>query len=139
MKAGIGHGFLEWSGFAHLKPLYESSPFTSPAGDLPPLDSKNMRMALNKWSQILGVADPLFPEMRHPPHEAETRQKDVGSDWEPLSEPLRIPVTETDGAEELEMPESAQKSLKQSLEGLLKRSQLHPVTGSTDDKARKNT
>ncbi|KIJ15523.1 hypothetical protein PAXINDRAFT_99401 [Paxillus involutus ATCC 200175] len=64
MKASIGHAFLEWGGFAPLKPLYESSPFTSPAQDPLPLDNKNMRMALNKWSQILDVPDPLFPEMR---------------------------------------------------------------------------
>ncbi|KAF9228431.1 hypothetical protein BS17DRAFT_773702, partial [Gyrodon lividus] len=64
MKALIGHAFLEWGGFAPLKPLYESSPFTSPAQDPLPLGSKNMRMALNKWSQILDVPDPLFPEMR---------------------------------------------------------------------------
>lgn len=138
MKAAIGHGFLEWGGFASLKPLYESSPFTSPARDLPPLDSKNMRLAVNKWSQILGIADPLFPEMsmRHPPGEAETRQKNPESGWEPLSEPFRIPVMEMDAAEELEMPQSAQAGLKQCLEGLLQRSQLRPVTGSTDDQAK---
>ncbi|KAG8221281.1 hypothetical protein J3R82DRAFT_1447 [Butyriboletus roseoflavus] len=135
MKAAIGHGFLEWGGFAPLKPLYESSPFSSPARDLPPLDSKNMRMALNKWSQILGVADPLFPEMGHPPDEAETPQKDLGSDWEPLSAPLWMPDMKGDTAEEFEMPQRTQESLKRNLEDLLRRSQLRPVTGSPDDKA----
>lgn len=130
MKAAIGHAFLEWGGFAPLKPLYESSPFSSPARDPPPMDNKNMRMALNKWSQVLGVADPLFPEMRHPP---ETPQKDVGSDWEPLSEPLWMPDMKADAADEFEMPQRAQESLKQSLEGLLQRSQLRPVTGNPDD------
>ena len=133
MKAAIGHGFLEWGGFAPLKPLHESSPFTLPAQDLPPLDSKNMRMALNKWSQILGVADPLFPEMKYPPGETETRQRDAGTEWEPLSEPLWIPDMRADPAEEIEMPKCAQESLKQSLEGLLQRSRLHPATGNTGD------
>lgn len=128
MKAAIGHGFLEWGGFAPLKPLYESSPFTSPAQDPPSLDSKNMRMALNKWSQILGVADPLFPEMSHPLDDAETRPKDAGSEWEPL----RIPDMEMDGAAELQMSKSTQESLRQSLEGLLQRSQVHTVTGKAD-------
>ncbi|KAF8548994.1 hypothetical protein OG21DRAFT_1526121 [Imleria badia] len=127
MKAAIGHAFLEWGGFAPLKPLYESSPFASPAQELPPLDSKHMRMALNKWSQILGVSDPLFPEMKLPP-ETETRQSDAGGDWEPLSEPL----WKVDPAEEIEMPQSAQQSLKQSLEDLLHRSRS---TANTEDKA----
>ncbi|KAH0829158.1 acyl-CoA dehydrogenase/oxidase [Lanmaoa asiatica] len=87
---------------------------------------------LNKWSQILGVADPLFPEMTHPQDEAETRQGDADSDWEPLSEPLCIPDMEVDASEELEMPRSVQESLKQSLEGLFQRSQLHPATGSIE-------
>lgn len=88
-----------------------------------------MRMALNKWSQILGVADPLFPEMEQP-LESETRQSDVGGDWEPLSEPL----WKADPAEEIEMPQSAQESLKQSLEGLLQRSR---PTASTRDHSEK--
>lgn len=133
MKAAIGHGFLEWQGFSPLKPLHESSPFTSPARDLPLLDSKNMRIALNKWSQILGVADPLFPEMKHPPRDADLgRQNDLNEDWEPLSEPFRIPDVEADSAEELETPQGAQESLKQSLESLLQRSQVHAATGSGD-------
>ena len=135
MKAATGHGFLEWGGFAPLKPLYESSPFTSPARDLPPLDSKNMRMALNKWSQILGVADPLFPDMKRPLGETETRHRDTGGDWEPLSEPFGIPDMKADPAEQVEMPQSAQESLKQSLAGLLQRSRVHPATESADGKA----
>ena len=135
MKAAIGHGFLEWGGFAPLKPLHESSPFTSPARDLPPLDNKNMRMALNKWSQILGVADPLFPEMMRPPVETETRHSDAGGEWEPLSEPFGAPGVRTDPAEEIQMPQSAQESLKQSLEGLLQRSRVRPPTESADDQA----
>jgi hypothetical protein len=138
MKAAIGHGFLEWGGFAPLKPLYESSPFTSPALDLPPLDNKNMRLALNKWSQILGVADPLFPDMMRPPAETETRHRDMdgeSGDWEPLSEPFGMPDMKANPAEEIEMPQSAQESLKQSLAGLLQRSRVHPAAESADGKA----
>lgn len=131
MKAAIGHGFLEWGGFAPLKPLYASSPFTFPARDPPPLDSKNMRMALNKWSQILGVADPLFPEMKQPLNGTETRDKDAASDWEPLSEPLWMP---DDVVEEFEMPRRAQESLKQSLESLLQRSSADDSDKVKDEK-----
>ena len=131
MKAATGHAFLEWGGFAPLEPLYASSPFTSPATDLPPLDNINMRMALNKWSQILGVPDPLFPEMKQPIYEAETREKDTESDWEPLSEPLWMPGLEADTAKEFEMPRGAQEGLKQSLESLLQRS---PATAGVDNK-----
>lgn len=112
MKAAIGHAFLEWGGFAPLEPLYTSSPFTSPSREPRPLDSKNMRMALNKWSQILGVADPLFPEMRRALNAAESTE----SEWEPLSDPLSMPDREAD---DVELPHLAQESLKQSLESLL--------------------
>lgn len=132
MKAAIGHGFLEWGGFVPLKSLYESSPFTSPAQDPPSMDSKHMRMALNKWSQILGVADPLFPDMEQSPGGAEARESDAGDDWEPLSESPWMPRVKASNAEEIVMPEHAQESLKQSLEGLLRRSRS---TEGTDDKA----
>ncbi|KAH7883220.1 hypothetical protein F5I97DRAFT_1969708 [Phlebopus sp. FC_14] len=69
MKAAIGHAFLNWGGFAPIKPLYASSPFTNPAQEPQPIDSKHMRMALHKWSQILGRPDPSFPE--------ETEEKNV--------------------------------------------------------------
>lgn len=121
MKAAIGHGFLEWGGFAPLKPLYESSPFTSPAQEPPPLDSKNMRMALNKWSQILGVADPLFPEMKQPRDDTETREREEGDDWEPLSEPRWIPGMSMK-ANPAEEAQGTQESLRQSLESLLQHS-----------------
>ncbi|KAF8435025.1 hypothetical protein L210DRAFT_3762782, partial [Boletus edulis BED1] len=118
MKAAIGHAFLEWGGFAPLKPIYE-----------------NMRMALNKWSQILGVADPLFPEMKQPLGDTETQKIDTGDDWEPLSEPFRMPGIKANPAEEIEeieMTPSAQESLRQSLEGLLQRSLPRPSDVNND-------
>ncbi|KAI6046448.1 hypothetical protein EDC04DRAFT_2631037 [Pisolithus marmoratus] len=70
MKAAIGHAFLDWGGFASLQPLYETSPFTNPtlARKEPGMD--NMRLALNKWSQILDRPDPSFPEMQTKREEA---------------------------------------------------------------------
>jgi len=62
MKAAIGHAFLDWGGFAPLQPLFETSPFTS-LSQAPKAQESNMRLALNKWSQILDRPDPSFPEM----------------------------------------------------------------------------
>lgn len=62
MKAAIGHAFLDWGGFAPLQPLFETSPFTS-LSQVPKAHESNMRLALNKWSQILDRPDPSFPEM----------------------------------------------------------------------------
>ncbi|KIM63983.1 hypothetical protein SCLCIDRAFT_116147, partial [Scleroderma citrinum Foug A] len=62
MKAAIGHAFLDWGGFAPLQPLFETSPFTS-LSQAPKAHESNMRLALNKWSQILDRPDPSFPEM----------------------------------------------------------------------------
>ncbi|KAG1854172.1 hypothetical protein DFJ58DRAFT_788489 [Suillus subalutaceus] len=50
-KIAIGHSFYEWGGFYPLKPLYTSSPFTSPSEEPPPTpDHEQMRIALNKWT-----------------------------------------------------------------------------------------
>lgn len=62
MKAAMGHAFLDWGGFAPLQPLFESSPFTG-LSQSPKAQESNMRLALNKWSQILDRPDPSFPEM----------------------------------------------------------------------------
>ncbi|KAG9312113.1 hypothetical protein JVU11DRAFT_7400 [Chiua virens] len=135
MKAAIGHGFLEWGGFAPLEPLYESSPFTSTAQEPPSVDSVNMRMALNKWSQILGVSDPLFPEMKDLMVQTENSQNEADSDdWEPLSKPPWVRDKAVHVAEEIEMPRSAQETLKQSLEGLLLRSPVQPSVTEDSDK-----
>ena len=80
-----------------------------------------MRIALNKWSQILGIADPLFPEMKQALNDAETQAQDAESDWEPLSEPPWKPDIEEDAAGGPGMPRGAQESLRQSLESLLQR------------------
>ncbi|KAG2069656.1 hypothetical protein BDR04DRAFT_1101304 [Suillus decipiens] len=63
-RVAIGHNFYEWGGFYPLKPLYTSSPFTSPSDEPPPTpDHEQMRIALNKWSQILERPDPSFAQM----------------------------------------------------------------------------
>ncbi|KAG6335492.1 hypothetical protein ID866_3599 [Astraeus odoratus] len=64
MKAAIGHAFLDWSGFAPLEPLYEVSPFADPSQAHKTPGRDNMRLALNKWSQIVDRPDPSFPEMQ---------------------------------------------------------------------------
>ncbi|KAG1746478.1 hypothetical protein EDB19DRAFT_1689844 [Suillus lakei] len=63
-RIAIGHSFYEWGGFYPLKPLYTSSPFASPSEEPPPTpDHEQMRIALNKWSQILERPDPSFAQM----------------------------------------------------------------------------
>ncbi|KAG1739127.1 uncharacterized protein EDB91DRAFT_1248886 [Suillus paluster] len=63
-RIAIGHGFYEWRGFHPLKPLYMSSPFASQSEEPPPTpDHEQMRIALNKWSQILNRPDPSFAQM----------------------------------------------------------------------------
>lgn len=63
-RKAIGYAFHDWGGFYPLKPLYTSSPFLSPAEEpLPTPDHKQMRIALNKWSQILDRPDPSFAQM----------------------------------------------------------------------------
>lgn len=63
-KIAIGHSFYEWGGFYPLKPLYTTSPFASPSDEPPPTpDHEQMRIALNKWSQILERPDPSFAQM----------------------------------------------------------------------------
>lgn len=63
-KIAIGHSFYEWGGFYPLKPLHTSSPFTSPSEEPSPApDHEQMRIALNKWSQILERPDPSFAQM----------------------------------------------------------------------------
>lgn len=47
-----------------MKPLYTSSPFLSQSEEpLPTPDHEQMRIALNKWSQILNRPDPSFAQM----------------------------------------------------------------------------
>ncbi|KAI6168695.1 hypothetical protein EDD17DRAFT_635874 [Pisolithus thermaeus] len=70
MKAAIGHAFLDWGGFASLQPLYETSPFTNPTQAHKEPGMNHMRLALNKWSQILDRPDPSFPEMQAKREEA---------------------------------------------------------------------
>ncbi|KAH7927435.1 hypothetical protein BV22DRAFT_1193593 [Leucogyrophana mollusca] len=83
-KIAFGYSFMEWGGFYPLKPLYTESPFSTPSSEvastqeqqavneepltqaateepLPP-DNPNMRLALNKWSQITGRPDPSFAD-----------------------------------------------------------------------------
>lgn len=63
-RVAIGHSFYEWRGFYPLKPLYTSSPFASPSEEPSPApDHEQMRIALNKWSQILERPDPSFAQM----------------------------------------------------------------------------
>ncbi|KIK36342.1 hypothetical protein CY34DRAFT_60891, partial [Suillus luteus UH-Slu-Lm8-n1] len=63
-RIAIGHSFYEWRGFYPLKPLHTSSPFTSPSEEPSPApDHEQMRIALNKWSQILERPDPSFAQM----------------------------------------------------------------------------
>jgi len=91
-RVAIGHSFYEWGGFYPLKPLYASSPFLSQPEELPPPDHEKMRIALNKWSQILNRPDPSFAQMEvvaeaevHP----ETPVEDpVAVDSEPPSDSL---------------------------------------------------
>ncbi|KAG1824337.1 uncharacterized protein BJ212DRAFT_1319446 [Suillus subaureus] len=82
-RIAIGHSFYEWGGFYPLKPLYTSSPFTSPSEEPPPTpDHQQMRIALNKWSQILERPDPSFAQMKAAATveaQADT-QKDVAAD-----------------------------------------------------------
>jgi hypothetical protein len=91
-KVAIGHSFYEWGGFYPLKPLYTSSPFTSPSEEPPPApDHEKMRIALNKWSQILERPDPSFAQMEaaaiaKAQAQADT-QKDMAADSEPSSDP----------------------------------------------------
>lgn len=79
MKAAIGHAFLDWGGFASLPPLYETSPFTNPTQDLKEPGMDNMRLALNKWSQVLDRPDPSFPEMQ-------TKREEIVREPPPSSE-----------------------------------------------------
>ncbi|KAL4071288.1 hypothetical protein V8B97DRAFT_2007262 [Scleroderma yunnanense] len=76
MKAAIGHAFLDWGGFAPLEPLFETSPFFTPS-QAPKTAESNMRLALNKWSQILDRPDPSFPEMQA------RREADAAKDPQP--------------------------------------------------------
>lgn len=89
-KIAIGHSFYEWGGFYPLKPLYTSSPFTSPTEEPPPTpgpDHEQMRIALNKWSQILERPDPSFAQMKSAATEVQTdTQKDVAADPESPSD-----------------------------------------------------
>jgi hypothetical protein len=63
-RIAIGHSFYEWGGFYPLKPLYTSSPFASSSEEPAPTpDHEQMRIALNKWSQILERPDPSFAQM----------------------------------------------------------------------------
>jgi len=63
-RKAIGYAFYDWGGFYPLKPLYTSSPFLSPSEEpLPTPDHKQMRIALNKWSQMLDRPDPSFAQM----------------------------------------------------------------------------
>jgi hypothetical protein len=88
-KIAIGHSFYEWGGFYPLKPLYTSSPFASPSDEPPPTpDHEQMRIALNKWSQILGRPDPSFAQMEAAATaeaQADT-QKDISVGSEPPSD-----------------------------------------------------
>ncbi|KAG2347473.1 hypothetical protein BDR05DRAFT_958170 [Suillus weaverae] len=85
-RIAIGHSFYEWGGFYPLKPLYTSSPFVSPSEEaLPTPDHEQMRIALNKWSQILERPDPSFAQMETAATaqaQADT-QKDMAADSEP--------------------------------------------------------
>jgi hypothetical protein len=89
-KVAIGHSFYEWGGFYPLKPLYTSSPFLSQSEEpLPTPDHEQMRVALNKWSQILDRPDPSFAQMEAAVkvEDAETQAGDpVAVDSEPPSD-----------------------------------------------------
>ncbi|KAG1860841.1 hypothetical protein F4604DRAFT_1130581 [Suillus subluteus] len=87
-KIAIGHSFYEWGGFYPLKPLYTSSPFTSPSEEPPPTpDHEQMRIALNKWSQILERPDPSFAQMKAAAAEVQAdTQEDVAADSESPSD-----------------------------------------------------
>ncbi|KAG2153277.1 hypothetical protein DEU56DRAFT_849283 [Suillus clintonianus] len=89
-KIAIGHSFYEWGGFYPLKPLYTSSPFASPSEELLPTpDHEQMRIALNKWSQILERPDPSFAQMEASAN-VETRadtQEDMAADSDSSSDP----------------------------------------------------
>ncbi|KAG1794397.1 uncharacterized protein HD556DRAFT_1370041 [Suillus plorans] len=83
----IGQRFYEWGGFYPLKPLYTSSPFASPSEEPPPTpDHEKMRIALNKWSQILERPDPSFAQMEATATAEADTQKDMTADSEPPSD-----------------------------------------------------
>ncbi|KAG2159153.1 uncharacterized protein EDB93DRAFT_448655 [Suillus bovinus] len=89
-RLAIGNNFYHWGGFYPLKPLYTSSPFASPSEELPTTpDHEQMRIALNKWSQILGRPDPSFSQMEAAATaEAQVdTQKDMAADSESPSDP----------------------------------------------------
>ncbi|KIK94777.1 hypothetical protein PAXRUDRAFT_427113 [Paxillus rubicundulus Ve08.2h10] len=144
MKAAIGHAFLEWGGFAPLKPLYESSPFTSPAQEPLPLDNKNMRMALNKEIEEDCVAVPMPASEPH----SSRRQKSLASrapnaskkikaddEWESLSESIPMPPMEVHKMarfpKEVDLLESGRESLEQGPEDLLEDSVSLTSMGET--------
>ncbi|KAG1781942.1 hypothetical protein EV702DRAFT_495066 [Suillus placidus] len=86
-RIAIGHSFYEWGGFYPLKPLYTSSPFVSPSEKAPPApDHEQMRIALNKWSQILERPDPSFAQMDAAATAQADTQKDMAADSEPPSD-----------------------------------------------------
>ncbi|KAG0702869.1 hypothetical protein DFH29DRAFT_919376 [Suillus ampliporus] len=90
-RIAIGHNFYEWGGFSSLKPLYTSSPFASQSEEPSPTpDHEQMRIALNKWSQILNRPDPSFAQMEAAAEveaRAETQEEDpMAVDSEPPSD-----------------------------------------------------
>ncbi|EGO00848.1 hypothetical protein SERLA73DRAFT_178808 [Serpula lacrymans var. lacrymans S7.3] len=91
-KLAVGHAFMEWGGFHPLKPLYTSSPFSTPTEEQSGQpDNASMRIALNKWSQITGRPDPSFVDTSKP--EQDDKLEDSAADVR-ASEKADLPTTE---------------------------------------------